>query len=55
MWENLLTHGLDDSSSLYDPKATEMGLADPLRSPHSLSYDQNITPYNLFIAMKLFL
>ena len=46
-------HLLDDSSSLYDPKATEMGPADPLRSPHSLSYDQNITPYILFYCYKI--
>ena len=38
------------------PEATEMSQADPLMSPHSyLLYDQSITPYILFITMKLFL
>ena len=36
IYENLLWRPLNDSSSLYDPEATEWGPADPLRSLHSV-------------------
>ena len=45
VWENLLWHPLDDSSSLYDPEATESGPADTLRSPHSVLWSKNHTSY----------
>ena len=49
-------HPFDDSRGLNDPHTSERGIRRPLEvRPLIVSFEQNITPYTLYIALKLYL